>query len=219
MKSDFTKRLVRFTTLVAVLVALPWLSGCRKPPAAKTLLPPGPPELTQVSSEEAQLALDEAAAAPQEHFVKRSEAKPTTGSKKSRNKPGKKKKKASASRAKKSPASNDGADNDVASDAPAKKEKALREPEGFGSGIISTPLSLYFGVKIKLEKIKLDQTLQHYKTLHGKPPQTHKEFMKEIIKKGKIKLPELRDGERYQFDPDEGPFGTLMIERSGTLQE
>jgi len=41
-----------------------------------------------------------------------------------------------------------------------------------------------------------------YKALHGHAPKTHDEFMMQIIQAGAIKLPELKEGCRYEYNPE-----------------
>ena len=58
--------------------------------------------------------------------------------------------------------------------------------------------------------ILVKHALQLYKATNGKVPQSHDEFMREIIEKQQIELPELPAGHRYVFDPEQEQ---LMVER------
>ncbi|REJ67487.1 MAG: hypothetical protein DWQ31_11160 [Planctomycetota bacterium] len=79
------------------------------------------------------------------------------------------------------------------------------------AGLVATPISAYFGVKAKIQRIQIDQALRLYKSTNGRLPSDHDEFLREIIVANKIELPPLKSGETYRFDPDEGDIGTLMI--------
>ena len=100
-----------------------------------------------------------------------------------------------------------------------KAEAGVTGKGQYGSGggekpmdILLVPLEQHFRVK---ERIVFDIQLKHtedlYKAEHNdKLPGTHEEYMKEIIEKGGVKLPQLPDGHRYVFDPKEQQ---LMVEK------
>jgi len=50
-------------------------------------------------------------------------------------------------------------------------------------------------------------------TQHDRKPRDLAELTEAVLKPANIKLPELRPGERYFFDPKQGLYGTLMIEQ------
>ena len=52
--------------------------------------------------------------------------------------------------------------------------------------------------------------MQLYKASNGYLPKSHEIFWKEIIEANSIQLPELPEGERYAYDPEQGE---LMVER------
>ncbi|NQU21896.1 MAG: hypothetical protein HQ567_11490 [Candidatus Nealsonbacteria bacterium] len=93
----------------------------------------------------------------------------------------------------------------------------------YGAGPISTPVAAYFTTKERLQFMQVVQPMQIYRVQHGHFPETHEEFMKEIIEANSLKLPELPAGERYvydakkaaemsDYDPKDPP---LLVERSG----
>lgn len=212
--------------LVLLVLYATLCSGCSKPPSARTTQESGPPELTAVESEEAQAALDAAAENPPAYFVKRpgektdDADKPATDAESMRAR-AKRSSRSPAKRSSRKPAKSTSATKSPTakarstSKAQDKTEKvaALEERTDYGQGLITSSLSAYRDATDQIEKIKIDRGLQLYSTKNGGPPQTHEEFMKEIIEKEKVNLPELPEGERYRFDPNEGPHGTLMIER------
>ena len=206
--SSLDLRVARLVVMAGMVSLTTCFTGCKEPPAPTNLGEVGPPNLTVVANEEAQGDLQKARNELQEHFVKRLEAEAAAEDKKPR-----------AAKSGRKQSRNDNGRKGDGKRAGTTTEKALKSPKSFGSGLIATPMSALFGAKAKLEKIKIHHGLQSYKAINGKPPQTHQEFMEEIVKKGQINLPPLRAGESYRFDPNEGRLGTLMIDRPRTLQE
>lgn len=87
-----------------------------------------------------------------------------------------------------------------------------KKGRGYGGGIITEPVKQYFTAKERIAfEIEVPHALELYKASHDfKAPATHEAFMKEIIAFNNIKLPELPEGHRYQYDPK---TETLMVER------
>ena len=79
------------------------------------------------------------------------------------------------------------------------------------SGPIVEPVKALFATK---ERLTFDVQLKHamdlYKATHGRLPKSHEEFMAQIVKFNKIKLPALPEGHKYIYDPQRGE---LMVER------
>ena len=79
--------------------------------------------------------------------------------------------------------------------------------KGYGNGdagLITTPISTYFSIRERLAFMQLDKAMNDFKTLKGHPPQSQKEFDKEIIQQNALKLPELPPGSKYVYDPKQG---------------
>lgn len=91
--------------------------------------------------------------------------------------------------------------------------EAGRKGKEFGSGLIATPIGVYFGAREKIAILQMEEQLKLWSTQHERAPRDYKEFTEVIINPANIKLPELRPGERYIFDPKQGPHGTLLIEQ------
>ncbi|MGW8257069.1 MAG: hypothetical protein ACWGMZ_06265 [Thermoguttaceae bacterium] len=74
---------------------------------------------------------------------------------------------------------------------------------GLGQGFIATPISAYFVMKERIVfDIKIPDAMRAYKFEHNfKAPMTNEEFMKEVIQKNRIHLPELPPGHYYLYDP------------------
>ncbi|MDR2344905.1 MAG: hypothetical protein LBE18_02460 [Planctomycetaceae bacterium] len=68
---------------------------------------------------------------------------------------------------------------------------------------ILVPLGTYWRAsEMTTYNIQIPKAMQLYKATHeNKAPETHDEFMEEIIKKENIKLPQLPSGCRYIYDP------------------
>ena len=79
------------------------------------------------------------------------------------------------------------------------------------SGPVVEPLKSLVATK---ERLAFDVQLKHamdlYRATHGRLPQSHDEFMMQIVAFNKIKLPVLPEGHKYLFDPQRGE---LMVER------
>jgi hypothetical protein len=78
-------------------------------------------------------------------------------------------------------------------------------------GVLATPAKAYFTMREKaIFQVQIPHAMQMYQALHGNAPQSHDQFMKEIIQANQIQLPELPTGQRYVYDPQ---AKELMVER------
>lgn len=67
--------------------------------------------------------------------------------------------------------------------------------------MVASPAATLFRTKEKIVfEIQIPHALNLYKALKGKGPQSHDEFMKSIIQANNIKLPELPQGQHYEFN-------------------
>jgi len=73
---------------------------------------------------------------------------------------------------------------------------------GYGTGPVATPVAALFSVRERLALMSIAQPMNSYKADKGHFPKSHEEFWKEIIEKHFIKLPPLRPGQRYVYDPE-----------------
>jgi hypothetical protein len=79
-----------------------------------------------------------------------------------------------------------------------------------GSGMVVTPIKAYFLTKQRVElELKVPQAMNLYKAEHGHFPKTVEDFNRDIIEFNQIKLPELPQGHRYIYDPEDG----LLVEK------
>ncbi|MEE3372213.1 MAG: hypothetical protein VX346_22960 [Planctomycetota bacterium] len=79
------------------------------------------------------------------------------------------------------------------------------------SGPVVEPLKSLVATKERLAfDVQLKQAMNLYQATHGRLPQSHDEFMTQIVAFNKIKLPALPAGHKYLFDPQRGE---LMVER------
>ena len=91
----------------------------------------------------------------------------------------------------------------------AKSGRRLDNPDLVGP--IVAPARAFFRTKERMVfDIQIPQALSLYKASNGKFPETHEDFMTQIVKANRIKLPELPAGHRYEFDPEQGQ---LMVVR------
>ncbi|MDR3234929.1 MAG: hypothetical protein LBT46_14925 [Planctomycetaceae bacterium] len=72
------------------------------------------------------------------------------------------------------------------------------------SDIITVPVATLFRAReMTVFRIQIPEALKLYKAENdNKGPETHEAFMKDIIKKNSLKLPELPDGQEYIYDAD-----------------
>jgi hypothetical protein len=80
-------------------------------------------------------------------------------------------------------------------------------------GLYVTPAKQYFAFKEKaVFDIQIPKDLQLYAASEGdgQGPKSHEEFMEKIIRANQIKLPQLKQGDSYRFDPE---TQQLMVDR------
>jgi len=85
-----------------------------------------------------------------------------------------------------------------------------KKGRNYGGGVVSEPIRAMFRTEQRMQLLQVKQAMQLYKASNGYLPKTHEIFMKEIIEANSIQLPELPEGERYVYDPEQGE---LMVER------
>ncbi len=94
------------------------------------------------------------------------------------------------------------------------KSSQAMEREGAGR-VVASPARTLFRTKEKIVfEIQLPQAMNLYKAEHGKGPQSHEEFMEQIIRRNSIKLPELAPGRHYQFDVEKQELWVVPDESS-----
>jgi hypothetical protein len=72
------------------------------------------------------------------------------------------------------------------------------------AGLITTPIAAYFTAREQIAFIiQIPDMMRTFQAVNGRYPKSHEEFMKEIIQAGSIKLPELPEGAKYVYDPQQ----------------
>lgn len=100
---------------------------------------------------------------------------------------------------------------------PAAAGEYVRADVGVGQkgrtlerGFITTPVQVYFRSQEHMAfRIQVPQALQLFQAEHGRRPESHEEFWREIIEKNGIRLPTLPPGHKYVYVPE---AGELMVE-------
>ncbi len=80
---------------------------------------------------------------------------------------------------------------------------------------ITTPVATYFAAKGQIAfRIQVPDAMRLYKasSADGKGPSDHETFMRDIIQANGIKLPELKPGDEYEYDPEKEE---LMVRKAG----
>lgn len=86
-----------------------------------------------------------------------------------------------------------------------------RAGRSLGEGILMTPVKAFFTSREHVAfRIQIPQAMNYFQATYGRKPQSHEEFMREIIQANQIPLPELPPGHRYVYDPQRGE---LMVEQ------
>lgn len=99
---------------------------------------------------------------------------------------------------------------EVAGVGSGKQGRSLDEYQGGIEGAIAAPAQALFATKERVVfEIQIPKAVQLYQALHGEGPQTHEQFMNDIIKTNQIKLPPLPAGRKYVWDPAQQK---LMVE-------
>ncbi len=81
----------------------------------------------------------------------------------------------------------------------------------FQGGVLVTPAKAYFTLRERaIFQVQIPHAMQLYQALHGRAPESHDQFMKEIIQANQIQLPNLPPDQRYVYDPQQKE---LMVER------
>jgi hypothetical protein len=77
--------------------------------------------------------------------------------------------------------------------------------------MIAQPAKSIFATEEKVVfAILIPKALQLFQASEGRMPRSHEEFMTRIIQANNIRLPELSEGQEYEFDSDSGE---LMVAR------
>jgi hypothetical protein len=91
----------------------------------------------------------------------------------------------------------------TAGDTEKAQEGVGKLGRGYGEGFVTTPVASYFSTKENIAfQIQIPKAMELYKAEHEHHPKTQKEFMVEIIDKNSIKLPELKEGDLYSYNPE-----------------
>lgn len=76
---------------------------------------------------------------------------------------------------------------------------------------IAAPIGVYFRATQGMELERITAAMNLYKAMNdNKPPATEEIFMKEVIEANRIKLPQLKEGWKYLYEPE---TGKLMVEK------
>ena len=86
----------------------------------------------------------------------------------------------------------------------AQGSSLARPTAGNAAEIVTAPVYAMFRTQQRV----IFQQIEHAKNLfqgeHGRLPNSHEEYMQEIIQKNNIQLPRLPDGQEYVYDPAAG---------------
>ena len=92
-----------------------------------------------------------------------------------------------------------------------KARAGVLDSANYDPGIVTTPISANFSMKQQMIfDFQIPKALELFEQLRNRRPNSHQEFMREIIQKGNVRLPTLPRYYRYIYDPEVGEF---FIER------
>ena len=93
-----------------------------------------------------------------------------------------------------------------------KAEVGAGKKGDYGPGFVTTPVSVFWRTQEMVAyRTQVPHALNLYQAEHGHFPKTKDEFVREILEKNGIKLPELPEGHEYVYDPQKGE---LQVARS-----
>lgn len=94
-----------------------------------------------------------------------------------------------------------------------KQGQSLNNETGV-SLIIAQPAITLFRTKQKIVfEIQIPHAMQLYEATEGRKPRSHDEFMDKIVKFNQINLPELPEGQVYQYHPDDGQLWVEPVKK------
>ena len=73
--------------------------------------------------------------------------------------------------------------------------------KGYGEGFVATPVKAFFSIRERIAFNQIIHDMKLFEATHNRYPETHEEFMKEIIEPSHIELPKLRRDQRFVYDP------------------
>ena len=86
----------------------------------------------------------------------------------------------------------------------------ISDPSKYDKNIATTPLTAAFSINQQLVfEASIPKALEIFEGTRNRKPNSHQEFMREIITKSNIRLPPLPPDYRYVYDPERGE---LMVE-------
>ena len=91
-----------------------------------------------------------------------------------------------------------------------RQGRSLDDVEGVGNVVAQPAKSLFAARERLVFEVQIPQALDLFKATNGRGPQTHEEFMSQIVQANQIRLPDLPEGQRYVYDPQQEQ---LMVER------
>ena len=94
----------------------------------------------------------------------------------------------------------------------ATQEKEEGASDGGIADIVLIPLKTYKKVKTNLNEIQITHQMKNFETINGRKPKDFPEYKKKILDPLRITLPELPQGDRYVYRPEEGSSGELMVQ-------
>ena len=78
----------------------------------------------------------------------------------------------------------------------------FKKGQGYGrTSIFGSNVASLYRTKERISLQMIEYNMKLYKAEHEKAPKTHDEFMSKIIQAGMIKLPELKQGCYYEYNP------------------
>lgn len=80
-----------------------------------------------------------------------------------------------------------------------------RKGQAYGGNIYTAPLAANFRARERIVfDIEIKRHMNFFQATHERLPESHEEFMTEIIRANRIQLPDLPEGEEYFYDATDG---------------
>ena len=95
------------------------------------------------------------------------------------------------------------------------KGSSYAKPTGGPMDFITVPISAGFRARERISFLLIDDAMNKFRAIHDRVPDSHEEFMKEIVQESRIALPQLPPNQEYSYDPSDGE---LKVRRPKTPQ-
>lgn len=103
--------------------------------------------------------------------------------------------------------------------APERVEMSKPVNSSTGTGYLGGIASGYRHARERIEDLPVQQAIQFFWASEGRYPKSHEEFMEKVIKANQMTLPEIEEGYKYEYDPEDHIVYKVLIEEEAASAE